>query len=218
MKKIIRIVVILILLAAAGFAIAVVVKKNKDKNNKTTEQVSVIVQDPSSSQPNQSPNGTTPSTQSNAPTPAPVVVSPPVEPATEPTPVADMPPAVVVAQKPTSGILVFKSATGMRVSVPAAWHPQEEVRDGKTYTVFYNMQNEVVASIESFVDFGNTLELIGQQLRSSPMVYNIQHITIASVPALQYETPKGRQLVVVHNSTTYYLSGELAKDYSKIAF
>lgn len=218
MKKIIRVIVILLLLGAAAFAVAVIVQKNKDKKDKATEQVSVIVQDPSSSQPNATPSQTSPSAQPG--NSAPVAVSPAAEPVSEPTPVADTPPIVVpspvVAPKPApSGTVVFKSASGVRVTIPAVWHPQEEVRDGKTYTVFYNMQSEVVASIESFVDFGNTLELIEQQLRSSTMVYNIQRVTVASYPALQYETPRGRMLALVQNNTTYYIS---SLDSSKIAF
>lgn len=218
MKRIIRVIIILILLAAAAFAVAVIVQKNKDKKNKTTDQVSVIVQDPAASQPAQHPNAVVPSAEPSTPTPAPAVV-PPNEPVAGSAPVADTPPTVMPAPKPaSSGHILYKSANGIRVTIPASWHPQEEMRDSKTYTVFYNIQNEVVASIESYVDFGNTLELIEQQLRSSPVVYNIQRIYISSFSALQYETPQGRMVALVHNNTTYYISGQLAQDPAKVSF
>lgn len=214
MKRIIRVLLILALLGAAAFAVAVIVQKQKDKDNKTTEQVPVIVQDPVTGQPTQSGEHTNPT-----PTPvAPVAV--PVAPAeSEPAPVAMTPPPTTPSPKPVvTGPRVFQSTTGLRVSISASWHPQEEYRSGVTYTAFYNTRNEVVASVEVYANSGNTLDLIEQQLSASPSVTNMRRITAAGCAALQYDTAQGTMVVFVRNAYTYYISGQLATDFSKLSF
>lgn len=220
MKKIIRIVVIIILLAAAGFAVAVIVQKNKDKKNKTTEQVPVVIQDPGVGQPSQNTGnpasslGSTPTPTQSAPTPVGNV-----PPASDPAPVSDAPPVVVPAPKPTpSSMVTFKSSTGLHITIPAAWHPQEELKNGTTYTVFYNANNEVTASVEAYQNSGNTLDLIEQQLAASPSVTNIRRLTVAGCPALQYNIAQGVMVVFVRNASTYYISGQLAIDASRLSF
>ncbi len=212
MKRIIRVLLILVLLGAAAFAVAVIVQKQKDKDNKTTEQVPVIVQDPVTGQPTQS-GGNTNATPAPA---APVAV--PVAPAeSEPAPVA-MTPTTPSPKPVVTGPRVFKSTTGLRVSIPTSWHPQEEYRSGVTYAAFYNTRNEVVASVEAYENSGNTLDLIEQQLSASPSVTNLRKITVAGCAALQYDTAQGTMVVFVRNAYTYYISGQLATDVSKLSF
>ncbi len=207
MNKTFRTILIFILLVATGFLVVAVVTKHKENKNTTTSLVPVLVQDSAQSQPTGTPaqvvtinirSGTVVPTL-----PTPTYITPTVTPS--PTP-------IVSANK------LYKSVSaGISVTIPNTWKVQEDVRDGRNYINFYSGSN-LTSSIEWYGGTKDTLEVIEQQLKSSSGVVNVLKLNVASTPALQFSSSSGTMLVLLKNTITYYVSGKLTVDTSKISF
>jgi hypothetical protein len=208
MKRLIQVVSVIIILVAAGFGIAALVKKHQDKTAEPTPSVSVYTQDAMFSQPMQFAS----TIETTLPTPSPQssIISAPSVPT--PTPVATPTPAQ------RNGTKVYtSSAANIRVTIPTSWEPQE-VQQGSRRIIVFRSSGAVVATIEAYANIAESLDAIAEQLQSSASVSNIKKVTIGTAPALQYTTPQGTQLVTKHATTVYYLTGQLATNYSGISF
>jgi len=89
---------------------------------------------------------------------------------------------------------------------PGLWQPTERLDVNQV--VFANASGQIY-NIESLQNTGDSLDVIAQQLKGSPSVWNLVSTTFEGEPALKFDTGGAYRhgLAVMHNGRLFYILG-----------